>query len=86
MRETWYILVDGKVVSPADVVTDAKGALFCKGVAVAMRGDVPSTKGVDIDDAKPKNPAPPKFDLDGSKESREVIADKPKRTYKTRAV
>ena len=77
MRETWYILTDGNVANPADIVSDAKGALFHKnGVAVAMRGDVPSTKGVDLD-ALPEVVAP--------KVTREVVADKPaKRTYKTR--
>ena len=75
MRETWYILTDGNVANPADIVSDAKGALFHKnGVAVAMRGDVPSTKGVDVEEQE----AAPKV-------TREVVADKPtKRTYKTR--
>ncbi len=73
MRETWYVLVDGSVANPADVVSDAKGLLHHKnGVAVAMRGDVPSSRGVDVEaEAAPKV-------------TREVTADKPKRTYKTR--
>jgi hypothetical protein len=51
-RETWYVLEDGSVVSPAEVSTNDKGALVHKsGVAVAMRGDAHSSRGVD-----PKNP------------------------------
>jgi hypothetical protein len=72
MRETWYMLESGEVVSPSKVVSDAKGKLFCDGVAVAMKGDVPHTTGVDVDAVK----AP--------MINREVTAEVPKRTYKTR--
>jgi hypothetical protein len=72
MRETWYLLENGDVVSPAKVSFDAKGRLSSNGVAVAMKGDVPHTTGVDVSDAP--------------KVTREVVADKPKRAYKTRVV
>jgi hypothetical protein len=73
MRETWYLLESGDVVSPSKVVSDAKGKLFCDGVAVAMKGDVPHTTGVDVDAVK----VVPMV-------NREVTAEAPKRTYKTR--
>jgi hypothetical protein len=72
MRETWYMLESGEVADPRHVVSDAKGKLFCNGVAVAMKGDVPHTTGVDVDAVK----APTV--------NREVTAEVPKRTYKTR--
>lgn len=75
MRETWYLLESGDVAHPNKVVPDAKGKLYCDGIAVAMKGDVPHTTGVDVsEDAKPEH------------KSRELTADKPKRTYKTRNV
>ncbi len=75
MQETWYILESGDVADPAHVVSDDKGLLYHKdGVAVAMRGDVPSTKGVDADAERAKYT------------TRELTADKPKRAYNRRAV
>lgn len=75
MRETWYVLEDGTPGDPAEVVLDEAGVLRHKnGVAVAMRGDVHHTRGVDVDEerAKPK----PK--------SREMKPEESKRGYKTR--
>lgn len=73
MRETWYVLEGGDVAHPRDVVADAKGKLVHKsGVPVAMKGEVPHSRGVDADAAK----AP--------MVNREVTAEIPKRTYKTR--
>lgn len=70
MRETWYLLEDGSTAHPNDVAPDDKGFLRTKaGVAVKMKGDVPHTTGVDVDD-KPKR--------------RDLKAEEPKRTYKTR--
>jgi hypothetical protein len=71
MRETWYLLENGAVAHPNDVAPDEKGKLHASGVAVKMKGDVPHTTGVDVD------AAPVLAD-------REMTADKPKRTYKTR--
>lgn len=73
MRETWYVLEDGRVASPNDVAPDAGGKLVSKdGVAVAMRGDAYSSRGVDVDEAKAK-PA-----------TKDVKPEEPKRGYKTR--
>lgn len=52
MRETWYVLEDGRVADPRDVTPcpetpSGERLLHADGVAVAMRGDVPSTRGVD---------------------------------------
>lgn len=74
MRETWYLLEDGDVVHPNKVAPDAKGKLYCDGVAVAMKGDVPHTTGVDVPEHTVEH------------KNREVTADKPRRAYKTRAV
>jgi hypothetical protein len=53
MRETWYVLEDGNVVDPADVAPDGAGVLRNQdGVAVAMRGQVPWSRGVDDPDAE----------------------------------
>lgn len=68
MRETWYKLEDGRIVDPADVVADELGKLFhADGVAVAMKGDVPFSIGVDDPEAaragvplRDMRPAPPK--------------------------
>ena len=48
MRETWYVLEDGSVVDPNEVAPDDKGVLrHSNGGAVAMRGQTPSSRGVD---------------------------------------
>lgn len=75
MRETWYLLENGAVANPNDVVSDEKGNLYCNGVAVKMKGDVPHTTGVDVDAIAKEAPA---------MVDRELTADKPKRGYKTR--
>lgn len=50
MRETWYKLENGAVADPAEIRSDEKGRLFhSSGIAVAMRGDVPFSVGVDPD-------------------------------------
>lgn len=48
MRETWYVLENDSVVPPSEV-TDENGVLTHKDGRVAMRGDVPSSRGVEID-------------------------------------
>jgi len=48
MRETWYLLEDGRMVDPIEVAPDDAGVLrHASGVAVAMRGQVPHSRGVD---------------------------------------
>jgi len=48
MQETWYVLEDGNVADPNDVTPTVNDRLIHKsGVMVAMRGQVPSTRGVD---------------------------------------
>lgn len=46
MQETWYVLEDGSVVHPSEV--DHANMTHKKG-KVAMRGDVPATRGVEVD-------------------------------------
>ena len=71
MRETWYVLEDGSVADQADVYHDGTGLRHKDGVAVAMRGDVPSSRSVDPDEERAKaRPA--------------EEAPKAKRGYKTR--
>jgi len=61
MRETWYVLEDGNVADPNEVSADAAGKLFHKsGVAVAMRGDVPHSRGVDTPATPAYEPVSPK--------------------------
>lgn len=51
MHTTWYVLETGEPVNPDHVVRDAAGRLVSKsGVAVAMRGDVPMTRGMSGDE------------------------------------
>jgi hypothetical protein len=55
MRETWYVLDGGTAVDPNEVAPDESGKLFHKsGVAVAMRGDTPSSRGVNADEERAK--------------------------------
>jgi hypothetical protein len=55
MRETWYVLESGAVADPNEVAPDETGALrHNSGVAVAMRGPVPSSRGVDADTERAK--------------------------------
>lgn len=54
-RETWYVLENGDVCHPSEVVADDKGALRHKnGVAVAMRGDAYSSRSVDPEEERAK--------------------------------
>lgn len=53
MRETWYVLEDGRLADPADISTGDDGRLVnSKGVLVAMRGSVPHSYGVDDPEAE----------------------------------
>jgi len=53
MRETWYVLEDGRTVDPVEVGTDDAGRLMhSSGVPVAMRGQVPHSRGVDAPEAE----------------------------------
>lgn len=55
MRSTWYVMEDGSVADPSSVKPDAAGVLRNRdGKAVAMRGDVPRSRGVDIDEREMK--------------------------------
>lgn len=75
MRATWYVLETGETADPCEVAPDAKGVLRHKsGAAVAMKGQVPHSIGVDLDEVKAKEPEPAK----------EMQPEKPKRAYKTR--
>lgn len=59
MRATWYVLEDGSVVDPNDCALDSSGVLRHKGgVAVAMRGDAYSSRGVDLEAAQAEAEAP----------------------------
>lgn len=73
MRETWYVLEDGSVADPAEVATDNGGVLrHASGVAVAMKGQVPSSRGVDPDEERAKV------------KGRDMKPEPAKRGYKTR--
>lgn len=75
MRETWYVLEDGTPADPSEVSPDESGVLrHSSGIAVAMNGQVPLSRGVDPDEERAKaKPA-----------KRDMKPDAPKRTYKTR--
>jgi hypothetical protein len=73
-QETWYVLEDGKSVHPDEVAPNEAGALVHKsGVAVAMKGQVPHTRGVYPDQERAKT-APTK----------DMKPEDQKRTYRTR--
>ena len=81
MRETWYVLDDGRTVDPREVTRDAAGALrHSSGVAVAMRGDVPHSRGVDDPDAERAKAAKPA----AGGRAKAIKADDDKPGYKTR--
>lgn len=86
MRETWYVLEDGNVADPNECTVNEKGYLVHEsGIAVAMRGEVPSSRGVDIEDGvpvginrevKPEKPAKtPKGAKAGTYKTREAGAE-----------
>lgn len=81
MRETWYVLEDGRTVDPREVTRDATGALrHSSGVAVAMRGDVPHSRGVDDPEAERSRPAKSQ----GGGRTKAIKAEDDKPGYKTR--
>lgn len=76
MIETWYVLEDGGLADPSDVVNDGGRLRHADGRFVAMRfGEVPSTRSVDADAERAKVKPEPKANA--------VIA-KPAGTYNTR--
>lgn len=87
-RETWYVLEDGTSADPAEVAPDKKGDLMHKsGVRVAMRGDVPSTRGVDPEAERAKSKGKAKAESKPApKSDRQMVAEEGSQTYKTRGV
>ncbi|MGE4044470.1 MAG: hypothetical protein AB7F35_06430 [Acetobacteraceae bacterium] len=76
MQETWYVLENGTAADPNDVAPTGDGRLMHKsGVLVAMRGQVPASRGVDPEAERAKAAAP---------KSRDMKADGPRRGYTTR--
>jgi hypothetical protein len=90
MQETWYVLEDGTSADPNDVAPGDDGALrHTDGRAVAMRGNVPHTRGVDPVAERAKTQAEDKKADDekggeSKKETKEIVAEEPKKTYRTR--
>lgn len=79
MRETWYVLEDGSIADPATVSIGSDGVLrHASGIAVAMRGGVPHSRGVD-DPAAERAKARPL--TDGAKDMKPAVSRRP---YKTR--
>lgn len=79
--ETWYVLVTGEAVSPAEVAPDETGALIhASGVPVAMRGPVPSTRGVYGNETQKVT-----AEAQPATEPAAVAAKPARRGYKTRA-
>lgn len=67
-HQTWYVLEDGAVVDPSEVAPDTSGKLVHKGgVAVAMRGQVPHTRGVYPDQERAKAGDPSRQGRAGAK-------------------
>lgn len=51
MRATWYVLEDGTPADPNECAPNDAGQLVHKsGALVAMRGAIPSSTGVDVDE------------------------------------
>lgn len=83
-RDTWYVLEDGSVADPSEVAPDKSGVLRHKaGSAVAMRGQVPSTRGVDPEQERAKSKAKA-GEKPAPKRDRQMKADDEAATYKTR--
>ena len=86
MRDTWYVLEDDSVVPPGEV--DHTNMTHKNG-KVAMRGDVPSTRGVEVDEKTGKRlfDGPHDHlhkDWKGSTDERDQHAEPHKGVYKTR--
>lgn len=82
--ETWYVLEGGGVADPRDVAPDSKGVLRAKGgTAVAMRGEVPSTRGVDPEAERAKGKPKDKSD-EPKAAAKDMKPEQPKRGYSTR--
>lgn len=92
MIETWYVMEDGSVADPSQVKRDAVGVLrHSDGRAVAMRGDVPRTRSVDLDQIKAKaaavaaeESAKKKAAAEAASAAKDMKPSEPKRTYQTR--
>jgi hypothetical protein len=55
MRETWYVLENGEAADPREVAPDVAGVLrHVSGIAVAMRGQAASSRGVDPEEERAK--------------------------------
>jgi hypothetical protein len=55
MRETWYVLEDGELADPRDVVTGDRDLLYHKdGRPVAYREHGPRSRGVDPEEERAK--------------------------------
>ena len=78
MRDTWYVLEDGRTVCPSEVSLVEGGRLKHKsGSLVAMKGDVPHSRGVDLEEERAKaKPEPLK--------AKEVKPEQSAAGYKTR--
>jgi hypothetical protein len=75
MRETWFVLEDGRAVDPAEVWTDEAGRLMHADGPIAMRSpDCPMSRGVDPEEERSRYT------------TREMKPEAPKRGYKTRRV
>ncbi len=89
MRETWYVLEDGTAGDPQDIAPNAKGVLMHKnGIPVQLRANgVPLTSGVDVAAERAKaaqNAKAKEVHAEPVHETKEIIADKPGKPYKTR--
>lgn len=76
MYETWYVLESGDAVHPDEVAPGDDGVLrHTSGVAVAMRGQVPHSTGVDTSKRKAKAEEP---------EAAKAVEPAQAKRYKTR--
>jgi hypothetical protein len=85
MRATWYVLEDGSVADPCEVAPDASGILRHRsGRAVAMRGDAPHSRGVDLETIAGCGGKKPAAGGQSEPEGKDMKPEPPKRRYKTR--
>jgi hypothetical protein len=87
--ETWYVLADGGLADPRDVVRDADGALRHRdGRPVALAPHGPRTRSVDPAAERAPSPAPAPAEapaaVAATPEARAVEAEGPRRRYRTR--